>query len=125
MVLMWAVVFFALLSAVSYFRKFWRKVDGRIKKRRRNELLALERRRQRKAMRQKGSMGGGDAGLGSGATILKPPGVKLNRPDLSLRPHRSDRFPVQLNIDQARIAHPHHHFCIGVYSPRLVGIQRS
>jgi CDP-diacylglycerol--glycerol-3-phosphate 3-phosphatidyltransferase len=74
MVLMWAVVFFALLSAVSYFRKFWRKVDGRIKKRRRNELLALERRRQRQALRQKGSLGGG-AGLGSGATILKPPGV--------------------------------------------------
>src|SRR5580704_12460013 len=38
-VLMWGVIFFALISAVSYFRKFWRKVDERIKKRRRNELL--------------------------------------------------------------------------------------
>jgi CDP-diacylglycerol---glycerol-3-phosphate 3-phosphatidyltransferase len=88
MVLMWAVVFFALLSAVSYFRKFWRKVDSRVKKRRRNELLGLERKRQRRAMRQRGSPGGGagevsgttglvsgEAGLGSGATILKPPGV--------------------------------------------------
>jgi CDP-diacylglycerol--glycerol-3-phosphate 3-phosphatidyltransferase len=77
MILMWVVVFFALLSAVSYFLKFWRKVDGRVKLRRRNELLALERKRQRQAMRQmrqKGSLGGA-AGLGSGETILKPPGV--------------------------------------------------
>ena len=34
-------------SAVSYFRKFWRKVDARIKNRRRRELLMLERKRQR------------------------------------------------------------------------------
>ena len=39
---MWCVVFFALLSAVGYFRKFWRKVDDRIKGRRRRELLKLE-----------------------------------------------------------------------------------
>src|SRR5579883_3427838 len=32
--LMWAVIFFAVLSAVSYFGKFWRKVDERIKQRR-------------------------------------------------------------------------------------------
>jgi CDP-diacylglycerol--glycerol-3-phosphate 3-phosphatidyltransferase len=69
MVLMWAVVFFALLSAVSYFGKFWRKVDEGVKNRRRRELLALERRRQRARMRQRGS-----EGLGA-ATILKPPGV--------------------------------------------------
>jgi CDP-diacylglycerol--glycerol-3-phosphate 3-phosphatidyltransferase len=76
MILMWTVVLFAMLSAISYFRKFWRKVDEGIKNRRRNELLTLERRRQRKARRQRGSLGGGgDAGLGSGATILKPPGV--------------------------------------------------
>jgi len=49
-VLMWGVVVFALLSAASYFRKFWNKVDVRIKKRRRQELLRLER-RQRKAAR--------------------------------------------------------------------------
>src|SRR5438270_9255934 len=33
--LMWSVVVFALLSAVSYFRKFWHKVDERVKLRRR------------------------------------------------------------------------------------------
>ena len=46
--LMWGVVFFALLSAVSYFRKFWHKVDERVKNRRRRELLTLERKRQRR-----------------------------------------------------------------------------
>ena len=35
MVCMWAVIFFAIASAVSYFRKFWYKVDERIKNRRR------------------------------------------------------------------------------------------
>jgi CDP-diacylglycerol--glycerol-3-phosphate 3-phosphatidyltransferase len=72
-VLMWGVIFFALISAVSYFRKFWRKVDERIKKRRRNELLMLERKRQRAMMRQrKGSTGA--AGLAAGI-ISKPPEV--------------------------------------------------
>src|SRR5712692_5152056 len=37
-ILMWGVVFFATLSAVSYFRKFWRMVDEGIKNRRRREL---------------------------------------------------------------------------------------
>jgi CDP-diacylglycerol--glycerol-3-phosphate 3-phosphatidyltransferase len=76
--MMWVVIFFALLSAVSYFRKFWRKVDERVKRRRRHELLALERRRQRELLRQRGSPGagggGGDGGLGA-ATIWKPPEV--------------------------------------------------
>jgi len=49
--LMWGVVVFGLASAVDYFRKFWRKVDIRVKKRRRRELLRAERRRQR-ALRQ-------------------------------------------------------------------------
>jgi len=44
---MWAVVVFGLISAVSYFRKFWKKVDLSIKLRRRNELLALERQKRR------------------------------------------------------------------------------
>jgi CDP-diacylglycerol--glycerol-3-phosphate 3-phosphatidyltransferase len=74
MVLMWVVVFFALLSAMSYFRKFWRKVDKRIKGRRRRELLTLERRRQRAAMRQ-GSIGGAGVEGALGSTILKPPKV--------------------------------------------------
>jgi CDP-diacylglycerol--glycerol-3-phosphate 3-phosphatidyltransferase len=71
MVLMWTVVVFALLSAVSYFRKFWRKVDERIKNRRRRELLTLERKRQRAAMRQRRSRKSG----GLGETIWKPPEV--------------------------------------------------
>ena len=70
--MMWVVIFFTLASAVSYFRKFWRKVDERVKRRRRRELLALERRRQKELMGQRGSRGAGD--LGS-ATIWKPPEV--------------------------------------------------
>ncbi len=44
---MWAVVVLSLLSAVDYFRKFWRKVDLSIKMRRRNELITLERQKRR------------------------------------------------------------------------------
>jgi CDP-diacylglycerol--glycerol-3-phosphate 3-phosphatidyltransferase len=40
---MWIVVFFALLSAFLYFRKFWRRIDVEVKRRRRRELLAMER----------------------------------------------------------------------------------
>jgi CDP-diacylglycerol--glycerol-3-phosphate 3-phosphatidyltransferase len=71
---MWAVIFFAVLSAVSYFRKFWRKVDERIKQRRRRELLALERKRQRALLRKRDHSTGGEGGLGA-ATIWKPPEV--------------------------------------------------
>ena len=71
--LMWAVVFFAVLSALSYFRKFWRKVDERVKLRRRRELLALERKRQ-KALRRQMGLSSGKEGLGP-ATIWKPPEV--------------------------------------------------
>ena len=73
MILMWGVVFFALLSAFSYFGKFWRKVDEGVKNRRRRELLTLERKRQRAAVRRhRGSRGRG--GLGT-ATISNPPEV--------------------------------------------------
>jgi len=73
--LMWAVIFFAVLSAVSYFRKFWHKVDERIKLRRRRELLTLERKHQRAHMRKRGGQApGGEGGLGA-ATIWKPPEV--------------------------------------------------
>jgi hypothetical protein len=37
-----------MVSAADYFRKFWRKVDARVKLRRRRELLALDRRRRKK-----------------------------------------------------------------------------
>jgi len=82
-ILMWGVVFFAILSAASYFGKFWGKVDASIKQRRRRELLTLERKRQRALLRdQRGSKAtgplgrSGEAGFeASGATILKPPEV--------------------------------------------------
>jgi CDP-diacylglycerol--glycerol-3-phosphate 3-phosphatidyltransferase len=70
--MMWAVIFFALLSAVSYFRKFWHKVDARVKKRRRRELLLLERKRQQETMAQRGSRGAPEL---RAATIWKPPEV--------------------------------------------------
>lgn len=48
---LWAVVLMAMISAVDYFLKFWRRVDGSIKVRRRQELLQLER-QKRKVTRQ-------------------------------------------------------------------------
>ncbi len=56
--MMWGVVVFSIASAVDYFRKFWRKVDVRVKKRRRRELIRLERRerrQRREALAQSGS----------------------------------------------------------------------
>jgi CDP-diacylglycerol--glycerol-3-phosphate 3-phosphatidyltransferase len=71
--MMWVVIFFALASAVSYFRKFWRKVDHRVKKRRRRELLILERKHQKELLAQRGSSKvAGDLGA---ATNWKPPEV--------------------------------------------------
>ena len=74
MALMWIVIVFALLSAVSYFGKFWHKVDEGVKNRRRQELLELERRRQRARVRQRGSRAAGGLAAGTG-TIWKPPEV--------------------------------------------------
>ncbi len=73
--LMWGVVFFSLVSAVSYFAKFWHKVDKSVKHRRRRELLTLERKRQRALMRQRRSTGAAGAAGGLGGTIWKPPEV--------------------------------------------------
>ena len=73
--LMWGVVFFSLVSAVSYFGKFWHKVDESVKLRRRRELLTLERKRQRAMMRQRRSSGTAGAEGGLGGTIWKPPEV--------------------------------------------------
>ena len=42
--LMWVVIFFSLASAISYFAKFWGKVDQSVKIRRRKELLLAKRR---------------------------------------------------------------------------------
>ena len=74
-ILMWGVVFFATLSAVSYFRKFWRMVDEGIKNRRRRELLTLERKRQRTQRRRGAHSSTGAADLGGSETIWKPPEV--------------------------------------------------
>jgi CDP-diacylglycerol--glycerol-3-phosphate 3-phosphatidyltransferase len=68
-VLMWGVVVFAMLSAFSYFRKFWRKIDSRIKKRRRRELIVTEKRKKQIALRQSGSSAGAGAGLGGGSRM--------------------------------------------------------
>ena len=53
--LMWVVVFFSVVSAAMYFRKFWRKIDDRIKLRRRRELLMFERRRKAAELRRERS----------------------------------------------------------------------
>jgi CDP-diacylglycerol--glycerol-3-phosphate 3-phosphatidyltransferase len=52
MLWMWGVVIFGLVSAVQYFRKFWRKVDVKIRLRRRKELLRAERRQKKLARAQ-------------------------------------------------------------------------
>lgn len=58
MLWMWGVVVFSFISAIDYFRKFWRTLDVQVKRRRRRELLRLDRERrlqkvaQRKRMRQ-------------------------------------------------------------------------
>jgi len=62
------VVLFAMLSAIGYFRKFWRKVDVRIKTRRRRELLRVERRRKLSEMSQRRS-------TSSGGAAVESPGV--------------------------------------------------
>jgi CDP-diacylglycerol--glycerol-3-phosphate 3-phosphatidyltransferase len=49
MLWMWGVLVFGIVSAVQYFRKFWRKVDYSIKHSRRKELLRIERQRKRAA----------------------------------------------------------------------------
>lgn len=46
---MWGVMIFSVASALDYFRKFWHKVDDKVKQRRRRELLLLERQRKRSA----------------------------------------------------------------------------
>jgi CDP-diacylglycerol--glycerol-3-phosphate 3-phosphatidyltransferase len=51
-VLLWVVVFFALVSMVQYLREFWSKLDSSIKHRERRRLRILERRRQWAAERR-------------------------------------------------------------------------
>lgn len=51
-VLLWAVVFFALVSMVQYFREFWSKLDSKIKYREKRRERVRERRRQWAAQRR-------------------------------------------------------------------------
>lgn len=44
---LWVVVVVSIVSAVSYFAKFWGRIDDRVKQRRRRELLLMERRKKR------------------------------------------------------------------------------
>jgi CDP-diacylglycerol--glycerol-3-phosphate 3-phosphatidyltransferase len=72
MIWMWGVLIFGLASAVEYFRKFWRKVDDKIKLRRRKELLRIERRQKKMARTQ-----------------AQPEAAKMERSRASaLEPHR-------------------------------------
>ncbi len=52
MLWLWGVVLFALVSAADYFHKFWRKLDDRVKRRRRRELLRMEREKRLARIRQ-------------------------------------------------------------------------
>jgi CDP-diacylglycerol--glycerol-3-phosphate 3-phosphatidyltransferase len=47
---MYVVVVLAVVSALMYFRKFWRKIDDKVKRRRRRELI-LRQARERRAAR--------------------------------------------------------------------------
>jgi CDP-diacylglycerol--glycerol-3-phosphate 3-phosphatidyltransferase len=52
---MWGVMLFGIVSAGDYFLKFWRKVDGQVKLRRRRELLRLERQKRRAGVAARGA----------------------------------------------------------------------
>jgi CDP-diacylglycerol--glycerol-3-phosphate 3-phosphatidyltransferase len=47
LIAMWVVVVLTVVSAVLYFRKFWRKIDIQVKRRRRRELLIKQSRERR------------------------------------------------------------------------------
>jgi len=51
-ILLWAVVFFALVSMVQYFHEFWSKLDSNIKHREKRRLKIRERRKLWAAQRR-------------------------------------------------------------------------
>jgi CDP-diacylglycerol--glycerol-3-phosphate 3-phosphatidyltransferase len=55
MLWMWGVVAVSFISAIDYFRKFWRTLDVQVKRRRRRELLRLERERRLARLAQRRS----------------------------------------------------------------------
>jgi len=63
---LWLVVVFSLVSAVDYFRKFWRKVDNRVKARQRRKLVLLKKRHANES--------------------TQPPGPTISSPTLSSDP---------------------------------------
>ena len=91
MVLMWVVVFFALISAVSYFRKFWRKVDERVK----NAPPQRTADAGAQAPERRWAASHGRRSRAWAARRLNPPGSELNGPHLPLRPHGADGLPIQ------------------------------
>ena len=108
------MVLFSIWSAISYFNKFWRKVDIRTKQGRRQELLIAERQRRRDAAGAKdgkrcaiaaaplkrigrGRRGSFDEEL---RTFRRQP----DRAHLADRPQRFQRFSVQRNRQRARVA---------------------
>jgi len=67
LVCLWAVVIFAFVSAVDYFRRFWGVLDETIKERRRIEVLEMERQRvAAQAAERRQRSGAPSSGLGAG-----------------------------------------------------------
>ena len=58
MVWLWIVVVVSVISAGTYFAKFWTRVDEQVKQRRRRELILLERKRKRQLAKGSGVAGG-------------------------------------------------------------------
>jgi CDP-diacylglycerol---glycerol-3-phosphate 3-phosphatidyltransferase len=52
---LWLVVIFSLVSAIDYFRKFWKKVDDRVKARQKRKLVLLKKRRNHELSQPSGS----------------------------------------------------------------------
>lgn len=66
---LWAVVIAAMVSAIDYFRKFWRRLDDGIKTRRRQELIMLERQKRRMLRQQTRAARAAAGRSSSGAAI--------------------------------------------------------
>jgi CDP-diacylglycerol---glycerol-3-phosphate 3-phosphatidyltransferase len=63
---MWCVVVLTVASAVLYFRSFWRKVDIKVKRRRRRELL-MKQARERRLLKQNPLTPPGNSAKSAGA----------------------------------------------------------
>jgi CDP-diacylglycerol---glycerol-3-phosphate 3-phosphatidyltransferase len=67
---MWCVVVLTVASAVLYFRSFWRKVDIKVKRRRRRELL-MKQARERRLLKQNPLTPPGDPAKSAGAKAIR------------------------------------------------------